>query len=68
MQAVLRVLRKLRRCDAGATAIEYAVLAALIAVVLVATITGLGGEIRETYAGVESQYDQANRQGTPPPD
>jgi pilus assembly protein Flp/PilA len=68
MQTALRVWRTLRRCDAGATAIEYALLGALIAVVLIATLTALGGEVRESFATVESEYNDANAQGVPPAD
>jgi pilus assembly protein Flp/PilA len=52
--------KKLAKNEDGATAIEYGLLAALIAVVLIVTISALGGELSETFAGVDAQLDTAN--------
>ena len=51
--------------ESGATAIEYGLLAALIAVVIIGVVTQLGGELNETFATVESQLDTGN--SSPPP-
>lgn len=51
---------RLRKDEDGATAIEYGLLAALIAVVLIAAMTQLGGELNETFAGVEADLNTAN--------
>lgn len=44
-----RSLRSLWRCCSGATAIEYSVLAGLIALVLVVTITTIGTTLEVTF-------------------
>ena len=38
----------------GATAIEYALIAALIAVAIITALTGLGGRLRTTFNAVAS--------------
>jgi pilus assembly protein Flp/PilA len=43
-----------RRNDRGATAVEYALVVALIAVVIVASVVLLGGNLRNAYASVGS--------------
>ena len=45
MHATMTIGRRLLRNDAGTTAIEYALLAALIAGVLVGSISVLGGTV-----------------------
>ncbi|HVH03755.1 MAG TPA: Flp family type IVb pilin [Amaricoccus sp.] len=45
MHATLRVGRRLLHDDIGATAIEYALLAALIAGMLIGTVASLGGTV-----------------------
>ena len=57
---MLKLLTKLKNNDSGATAIEYGLIAALIAVGLIAALTTIGGDlgaiftsIGETTTGVE---------------
>ncbi|MFC3214650.1 Flp family type IVb pilin [Novosphingobium panipatense] len=45
----MRFIKKLRRDEKGATAIEYGLIAALIAVAAIAAMQGLGGELRSTF-------------------
>jgi pilus assembly protein Flp/PilA len=40
--------------ESGATAIEYGLIAALIAVVLVTALTALGGKLNGTFKAIES--------------
>jgi pilus assembly protein Flp/PilA len=40
--------------DSGATAIEYAVIASLIAVVAVPALTGLGSKLKHTFGLVKA--------------
>lgn len=49
-QSVLRFLRD----EEGATAIEYALMAALIAVVIAATVLALGGDVKNVFAKVSN--------------
>lgn len=37
------------RCDSGVTAIEYALLAAMVAVVIVSAVTGIGAANPNTF-------------------
>jgi pilus assembly protein Flp/PilA len=57
---------KLRRDESGATAIEYGLLAALVAVAIIAIVTALGGELNETFAKVEGELNTAESATTPP--
>ena len=40
------------RDDRGATAVEYGLIAALIAVAIIATVTTLGGNLTNTFSSV----------------
>jgi pilus assembly protein Flp/PilA len=42
-------IKKLRRSEAGATAIEYGLIAALIAVAAIAAMQGLGSQLSTTF-------------------
>ena len=48
----IRVLRKFARHDGGATAIEYALIASLIAVALVVALTNLGSGLSSEFSEV----------------
>ena len=45
----MRVLRKLAKCDRGATAIEYGLIAALIAVAIIAAVRLTGTSLTTTF-------------------
>jgi pilus assembly protein Flp/PilA len=49
---VIRFIQNLARDEEGVTAIEYGLIAALIAVVIVAAVTALGGEVAGTFSDV----------------
>jgi len=66
MSKFLSFGKSLWKDESGATAIEYGLLAALIAVAIITTVSLLGGELNETFAKVESQMNTSNT-GTPPP-
>ena len=40
--------------DSGATAIEYGLIAALVAVVLVSALTAMGGKLSSTFGAVSA--------------
>ena len=42
-------IKKLARDEAGATAIEYGLIAALIAVAAIAAMQGLGNQLKQTF-------------------
>lgn len=61
-----KFLTKLRKNDDGATAIEYGLIAALIAVALIATLTTLGGNLQTMFSTVSTGVSDANTTATTP--
>jgi pilus assembly protein Flp/PilA len=45
----MRVLKNILRDESGATAIEYGLIAALIAIAAIAAMQGLGSQLRTTF-------------------
>ena len=59
----MRNLKSLKRFFAnekGATAIEYGLIAALVAVAAITALDNLGDELSTTFSTVDSQLDSAN--------
>jgi pilus assembly protein Flp/PilA len=54
MMNVTKMLKKIRADQSGATAIEYGLIAALIAVVLITSLTALGTNIRGKFNQVST--------------
>ena len=52
--------KNLVRDEAGATAIEYGLIAALIAVAVMTTVSGLGSQLNTTFSKSSSQLNTAN--------
>ena len=50
----MKFFNKLLRDEQGATAIEYGLIAALIAVAAIAAMQGLGSELNNTFGTVSS--------------
>lgn len=50
----MKFLNKLLRDEQGATAIEYGLIAALIAVAAITAMSGLGGQLSSTFNEVSS--------------
>ena len=48
------------RDEAGATAIEYGLIAALVAVAALTALDSLGDELSTTFSTVDSKLDSAN--------
>jgi pilus assembly protein Flp/PilA len=55
----MRLLRTILRNHRGATAIEYALVAALIAVAAIAAFKNLGGQVDSTFNGVHGVMENA---------
>jgi pilus assembly protein Flp/PilA len=51
---------RLMRNEDGATAIEYGLIAALIAVAVMTTVAGLGSQLNTTFSKTSSQLNAAN--------
>jgi pilus assembly protein Flp/PilA len=60
MQALVRPLLDFLRREDGPTAVEYAVMLALIIVVCIAAITTVGTKTNATFNAVGSQLGQAS--------
>jgi pilus assembly protein Flp/PilA len=50
----MRNLIRFCRCDSGATAIEYGLIAAGIAVAIIAVVEGLGTNLNTTFSSVQT--------------
>ncbi len=53
-------VKNLIRDEAGATAIEYGLIAALIAVAIMTTVGGLGTQLTETFSKTSSAMSATN--------
>ena len=56
----MKFINKLFRDDAGATAIEYGLIAALIAVAAITAMQGLGNQLQTTFNTTSSAMQTAN--------
>ena len=50
----MKFINKLLRDEAGATAIEYGLIAALIAVAAISAMQGLGSQLKTTFSNTSS--------------
>jgi pilus assembly protein Flp/PilA len=48
----MRTLYRFLKDESGATAIEYGLIAALVSVVIIAGLTALGPQLRDTFTGI----------------
>jgi pilus assembly protein Flp/PilA len=53
----MQILRKIFRDNKGATAIEYGLIAALIAVAAITAMTSLGNNLENTFNNVSNGLD-----------
>ena len=56
----MQFIKNLVRDEAGATAIEYGLIAALIAVAAIAAMQGLGNQLSSTFGTVSSKMAEGN--------
>ena len=56
----MKFINKLLRDEAGATAIEYGLIAALIAVAAITAMQSLGNELSSTFSTVSGELSTAN--------
>jgi pilus assembly protein Flp/PilA len=56
----MKFINKLLRDEAGATAIEYGLIAALIAVAAITAMQSLGNELSGTFSTVSTELQTAN--------
>lgn len=56
----MKFFNKLFRDEEGATAIEYGLIAALIAVAAITAMQGLGNELSTTFSTVSTKMSESN--------
>lgn len=56
----MKILRKLIKNEEGATAIEYGLIAALIAVAAITAMSGLGNQLTTTFNKVSTEMAKGN--------
>jgi pilus assembly protein Flp/PilA len=56
----MKFINKLLRDEAGATAIEYGLIAALIAVAAITAMNGLGNQLKSTFNSTSSAMSSGN--------
>jgi len=54
----MKFFRKLLKNNKGATAIEYGLIAALIAVAAIGAMSSLGGNLKGTFTNISGNLDQ----------
>ena len=59
MDAILRMLRKLRRDQHGATAIEYGLIVALIGIGMMGGLSALGGGVNGNWGKTAAKVSAA---------
>ena len=59
----MKFFNKLLRDEAGATAIEYGLIAALIAVAAITAMQSLGNELSTTFTTVQGKMAEGNAGG-----
>ena len=50
----MNVLKQFAKCESGATAIEYGLIAALIGVSIITVVQTVGSEVKATFTDVET--------------
>lgn len=53
------MIKQLIRDESGATAIEYGLIAALVAVAIILALTALGGSLSNLFGNISSELDAA---------
>ena len=56
----MKFINQLLRDEAGATAIEYGLIAALIAVAAITAMQGLGNQLSTTFSTVSTKLSEKN--------
>ena len=63
MKTVRKLLQKLHRDEKGVTALEYGLLAALIAAVIIVSVQSLGQTIDTTFSNIDTSMSTVNSGG-----
>ena len=55
-----KFMNRFLKDESGATAIEYGLIVALIAVVIIAAVTAIGGTLNTTFTTIDTKLQDAN--------
>ncbi len=55
----INILKKIRKDESGATAIEYGLIAALVSVAAIGALTAMGGSLNTMYQAVSNAITAA---------
>ncbi|MET3836940.1 pilus assembly protein Flp/PilA [Brevundimonas sp. UYEF29] len=55
-----KFISRFAKDESGATAIEYGLIAALVAVALITVLTTMSGQLKATFTKVETELTKAN--------
>lgn len=55
----MKTLVRFAKCESGATAIEYGLIAALISVAIITVVTNVGTELNSVFSKVETGLKKA---------
>ncbi len=64
MKNFMTKVERFMKSEDGPTAVEYAVMLALIVIVCIASITSIGEEVNETFQGITTDLQTANGAAT----
>lgn len=57
----MNMFKRFLKDESGATAIEYGLIAALLAVAIIATLGLVGDQLNATFGKVQSELEEANK-------
>jgi pilus assembly protein Flp/PilA len=60
MTKLRTLMTRIRRDEEGATAIEYGLLAALVAVAIIVAVGAIGTQLNTTFDGIQTELAGAN--------
>ncbi len=60
----MKTLVRFAKCESGATAIEYGLIAALISVAIITVVSTVGTELRTTFTTIGTELGTANSAGS----
>jgi pilus assembly protein Flp/PilA len=56
----MKTLVRFAKCESGATAIEYGLIAALISVAIITVVSQVGGQLETTFTRIDEELTKAN--------
>lgn len=59
----MKFLSKFAKCESGATAIEYGLIAALIGVAIIGAVRAVGTEVSGTFTDVKTELEKRSTGG-----